>query len=105
MSFSDGIFAQQIQQQWPWLPVAEETQLLQPHQQDHFVLLTQLVQLFINNKTASDNELMPYHHRVADIRSQLSESVQAQLEQLANQPAPQKPYDYLTLLIRTLHNP
>lgn len=105
VDFGSGVFAQQIQQQWPWLPVTEETDLLKPHQQNHFVLLTQLVQLFISTKATNNAGLMSYHRRIADIQVQLSGSLQAQLEQLASEPAPQKPYDYLTLLIRALRNP
>ena len=66
IGFSDGVFAQQIQQQLPWLPVAEEQDLTDRHQQQHFILLTQLVALFFNaSKTA---ELLAFHVSVETFR-------------------------------------
>jgi len=106
VDFYSGVFAQQIQQQLPWLPIVEEERLLRPEQQHHFVRLTQLVQLFYNcvNNVANDRGLMTFHHAIADIRSGLSKTTQAQLEQLANKPSAETPYDYLTLLIRVLQS-
>jgi len=100
----NGIFSHQIQQQLPWLPISEEEDLLQPEQRCHFVLQTQLVQLFFNVviTTASEQGVMTFHRTIADIRQELSGTAQAHLDQLANQPPAGTPFDYLTRLIRAL---
>jgi len=106
VDFDSGVFAHQIQQQLPWLPTVEEEHLLRPEQQHLFVRLTQLVQLFYNGviNVANDHGLMTFHHAIADIRSGLSKTTQAQLDQFANKPSAETPYDYLTLLIRVLQS-
>ena len=104
VDIGSGIFAHQIQQQLPWLPIAEEEGLLQPEQQRRFVLLTQVVQLFFNAviNTTSDHELMTFHRTIADIRQELLATTQIHLDQLANQSPAATPFDYLTLLIQAL---
>jgi len=99
-----GIVAHQIQHQLPWLPIAEEADLLQPEQLCRFVLLAQLVQLFFNGviNTTSDHELMTFHRTTADIRQELLTTTQAHLDQLAAPSSAGTPFDYLTLLIKAL---
>jgi len=100
IGFSDGVFAQQIQQQLPWLPVAEEQDLTDRHQQQHFILLSQLVALFFNaSKTA---ELLAFHVSVEKFRALLPQTSQKQLIELAHDTVSNEPTHYLTLLIKEL---
>lgn len=100
VGFGDGIFAHQIQQLKPWLPVAEEESLIEVHQQQHFVLLAQLVDLFFKNPGSA--ELTVSHAAVKKLRALLPLAVQKQLLELTRTTAANNPEHYLILLIKGL---
>lgn len=101
-NFGDGVFAQQIQQQQPWLPVAEEQDLVNRSQQQHFVMLTQLVALFFN--TLESNSLHVFHSNTKKFLSRLPQTKQNQLVDLSRSVASNNTMLYLTLLITELHH-
>lgn len=95
--FGDGIFAKQIQQQRPWLPVAEEQSLTNSAQQQHFVMLAQLTALFL--KSLESKELQTFQNKTEELRAQLPQIIQNQLIELTSS---NEPMHYLTLLIKEL---
>jgi len=98
--FGDGIYSQQIQLQLPWLPVAEEQDLVNSHQQQHFILLTQLVALFFKNQ--EKNSLHILHIRIKKLRALLPQTSQHQLTKLTRDAKSSETTSYLTLLIKEL---
>lgn len=97
--FGDGVFAQQIQQQQPWLPVAEEQDLADSAQQQHFVILTQLTALFF--KTLESNHLQAFQNKTEKLIARLPQTIQNRLIELASSNDPRR---YLTLLIKELQH-
>ncbi|MEH6358755.1 MAG: DUF523 domain-containing protein [Pseudomonadales bacterium] len=95
--FGDGVFAQQIQQQQPWLPVAEEQGLADSTQQQHFVMLAQLAALFF--KTLESNKPQEFQNKTEKLRAQLPQTIQNRLIELTSS---NDPRHYLTLLIKEL---
>lgn len=93
----DGVFAQQIQLLQPWLPIAEEQDLVDSTQQQHFVMLTQLVALFF--KTLESSNLQTFQNKTEKLRAQLPQVIQNQLIELTSS---NDPTHYLTLLIKAL---
>jgi len=102
VALGDGVFAYQIQQHLPWLPVTEEAELINSHQQQHFVLLTQLVELFFNGQGNTDR--FSFHAYVAQLRELLPPTIQNQLIELADSAISREPVHYLTLLIKAVQH-
>jgi uncharacterized protein YbbK (DUF523 family) len=96
----NGIFSQQIQQQWPWLPIAEEQQLVNTQQQQFFIMLSRLVDQFFNMITAA--QLDNFHRQVAVLRALLPPATQDKLMQIPSDDKWQNPTHYLSQLIQAL---
>lgn len=106
----DGIFAQQIKHQQPWLPVAQEEGLLNAENLMRFLLLVYLADDFFHCATNNDG-LGKFHLQHAELWQMLPMPVQHQLDRmvstslssfLAEGHSGPAFTDYLTLLVNAL---
>ena len=94
-----GIFSQQLQQQMPWLPIAEEDALITAGQRLDFIFQSQLVQLFWQHCLGEPEGLTGFHKQIRNILDNLPSTANSELETLlSDSPGTH----YLTRLIKAL---
>lgn len=99
VAMGSGIFAQQLQQQLPWLPITGEEALSDTQQRQRFIHHCQLVQFFW--QTSQRRGLAAFHQSASHLFELLASSEKSALEKLINTANPQ-PQQYLTQLIKAL---
>lgn len=102
VGFGSGIFSQQLQQQLPWLPIAEEESLLESEHQQNFVMRSQLVQLFWQITLEKKSTIINFHKQISALLKLLPTSLNSELMQLASNSDDRAPQHYLTRLMQAL---
>jgi len=102
VGFGSGIFSRQLQQQLPWLPIAEEETLLEPRHQQDFVMQSQLVQLFWQKALKEKGGIANFNKQISNLLELFPASLKSELTQLASDSANRAPQHYLTRLMEAL---
>jgi len=100
--FGSGVFSQQLQQQLPWLAIAEEETLLEPKHLQDFVMQSQVVQLFWQSTLEEKSGIANFHKQISNLLDLFPASLKSKLTQLASDSANRAPQHYLTRLMEAL---
>ena len=99
VALGNGIFAQQLSKQLPWLPIAEELQLITANAQNTFIVQCQLVHDFWQSWQRF-KALQPFHQHLDAFFDGLPVQATHKLDELMTN----DPQVYLTRLMHNLNN-
>jgi len=102
VDLGSGIFAQQLQQQLPWLPIAEEDALLESRQQLDFVMQNKLVQLFWQTILDETNGKVTFHKKISPLLEIFPAGTKSELERQTSDSSSSSSQQYLTQLMNVL---